>query len=349
MPRDSATGRKTENKAHSRRQLIPLGVPTGTKLVIILGAALLPLAIIAATASVVLNRRADAMCTSLLLALLPPLIMWLVAVVTAWLVVDRLLIRPLRQLRARLGAYRPGDIIADSADNIVAAGEIRDLTDSFATISRTVQANEAGLADGLVRQTRLTREVHHRVKNNLQIISSLINLHARGAKTAEAAGAYASIQRRVDALSVVHRNHYAALEETRGLSLRPIISDLIANIRAGLAEEEDPPITLTVDAVLAHQDVAIAAAFLITEIIELAVVRRPGAAISLSLCMGAVEGQSLLTISSPALAAPGALPAELTQRYGRIIAGLARQLRSPLTYDEMTGSYAIDIPTIGRE
>lgn len=352
MPRDSATGRKTQNNAHCRRYLMSPGLPTGAKLVVILGAALLPLAIAATIASAALNPQAQGTRTSLLLALLPPLVMWLAAVVTAWLVVDRLLIRPLQQLRTHLGGYQPGNIIASGgvgASDRAAASEIRDLTDSFAAISQTVRASEVGLAEGLIRQTRLTREVHHRVKNNLQIISSIINLHARGAKSADAASAYASIQRRVDALAVVHRNHFAELEETCGLSLRPIISDLVANLRAGPGHGDAFSVSLAVDAVLVSQDVAVAAAFFITEVVELAMVRSPDAAIALTLAKSASGATcSLLTINSAALAAPPAFSAEQTQRYGRIIIGLARQLRSPLAHDEAKGSYAIELPTIGQ-
>lgn len=70
------------------------------------------------------------------------------------------------------------------------------------------------------------------MKNNLQVISSLINFHARGATGPEAMAAYASIQRRVDALAVVHRHHFAELEDNRGLNLRTMIGELAANIRA---------------------------------------------------------------------------------------------------------------------
>ena len=36
-----------------------------------------------------------------------------------------------------------------------------------------MRLHEADLAEGLIRQTKLTREVHHRVKNNLQTVSAL--------------------------------------------------------------------------------------------------------------------------------------------------------------------------------
>ena len=70
------------------------------------------------------------------------------------------------------------------------------------------------------------------MKNNLQVVASLLNIHSRGSPNEEVAAAYASIQRRVDALAVVHRNHFAELEENRGVALKPLISELAANLRA---------------------------------------------------------------------------------------------------------------------
>ena len=93
-------------------------------------------------------------------------------------------------------------------------------------MTRTVARHEADLEAAVVRQTRLVREVHHRVKNNLQVVASLLNLHSRGSPNEEVAAAYASIQRRVDALAVVHRNHYAELEENRGVALKSLITEL---------------------------------------------------------------------------------------------------------------------------
>src|SRR3982751_2423660 len=92
------------------------------------------------------------------------------------------------------------------------------------------------MTSALEGQRRLVREVHHRVKNNLQVVASLLNIHGRSADTSEARAAYAGISRRVGALSIVHRNHFAEMEENRGIALRPLVSELAAELRATAPE-----------------------------------------------------------------------------------------------------------------
>src|SRR3546814_8223164 len=91
--------------------------------------------------------------------------MWIAAAGITWLVVDRLMVYPLRRLRANVSAYRPGETIDMDVIRSIPSQEIRELGEAFRTISRTVALHEADLAEGLIRQTKLTREVHHRVKN----------------------------------------------------------------------------------------------------------------------------------------------------------------------------------------
>ncbi|WP_240047431.1 sensor histidine kinase [Sphingomonas panacisoli] len=295
------------------------------------------------------SMRRNLITSPILIAMLLPILMWLAAASIAWFVVDRLLIQPLRTLRARVAAYRPGEAI-DSADvRSLPAQEIRELGETFRSLSRTLILHEAGLAEGLVRQTKLTREVHHRVKNNLQVISSLINLHSRGAEAAEAARAYSSIQRRVDALSVVHRHHFAEMEDHRGLSLRAVIGELASNIRATSPEASKLGIQLEIEPYLVSQDTAIAIAFLLTEIIELAISISPGAQFRLSVRAGETPASAILRASSPALADSDALKAALGQRYGRVMEGLSRQLRSPLHHDPLAGSYEIAVAVTGKD
>ena len=293
--------------------------------------------------------RAAPITSSLIVSLLLPILMWAAAAGIAWFVVDRLLIRPLRRLRTSVAAYTPGEVIDTGDLRALPAQEIRELGETFRAISRTVALHEAGLAEGLVRQTKLTREVHHRVKNNLQVIASLINFHARGAGSIEAVEAYASIQRRVDALAVVHRNHFADVEENRGLDLRAVVGELATGLRAG-AQERRPGIGLTLDMepLLVTQDVAVAVAFLITEIVELAMGCEPGAQIRISLAGVPDEDRGVLRVVSRALVDTDTLQELVQARYGRVMEGLSRQLRSKLHHDPLAGAYEIAIAIRGR-
>lgn len=293
--------------------------------------------------------RSAPISSPMVIAMLAPLLMWLAAASIAWFVVDRLLVRPLRSLRASVAAFAPGDEIDPGATGGLPAQEIRELGDTFRAISRTVALHEAGLAEGLVRQTRLTREVHHRVKNNLQVIASLINLHARSARSTEATLAYASIQRRVDALAVVHRNHFAEMEENKGLGLRSMLGELSSNLRATAPETSALGIVVDADPFTAGQDVAVAVAFLVTETIELALFGDPSAKIHISLKPAADAGRATLRIASTALLDGDALREGLASRYGRVIEGLSRQLRSELRHDPLAGAYEITITILGRE
>lgn len=293
--------------------------------------------------------RSAPVTSSQVIALLLPILMWAAAAGIAWFVVDRLLVRPLGQLRDSVARFQPGDAI-DAKSSRLPAQELRQLGDTFTAMGRTVAAHEAGLEEGLRRQTKLTREVHHRVKNNLQVISSLINFHARGARSEDATAAYASIQRRVDALAVVHRHHFAELEEHRGLNLRTMIGELASNIRATQSERSQTiGLTLDIDAFLVNQDVAVALAFLVTEMVELAGACDPAAQVRVAVKPSDAENRALLRVVSRALVDGDDLRELAGTRYGRVMEGLARQLRSKLHHDPLTGAYEIAFSVVGRD
>ena len=197
------------------------------------------------------------------------------------------------------------------------------------------------MSGALEGQSRLVREVHHRVKNNLQVIASLLNIHGRSAEAAEARAAYAGISRRVGALSIVHRNHFAEMEENRGIALRPLVSELAAELRATAPEEaRGLTIDLDIDTVYTTQDVAVATAFLITEIVEFAMLNCPQDPIEMSLRRTS-ELTARLTICSPVLMPEEEDEGEKVQ-FERIVGGLAKQLRS--TLDRKLGRYSVDLP-----
>ena len=283
-----------------------------------------------------------------LLMMLLPVLMWLAAGLIGWLMVDRLLLRPLARMQRAVAAYQPGDRDFALPTSATPAREIGELGEAFVRVTQTVARHEAELEAGLQRQIRLVREVHHRVKNNLQVVASLLNLHARGATSPDASAAYASIQRRVDALAVVHRNHYAELEDNRGVALKSLLSELGANLRATAPPEaHNMQIRLLVEPVYATQDVAVSVAFLVTELVEFAMFC--GAkAVTVTMEETSPTAASL-TLESEALRGGVECDPKLAERVDRIVTGLSRQLRSAIDKDLDTGRYALDIAIVGRE
>jgi two-component sensor histidine kinase len=290
---------------------------------------------------------APAMNLTEILIVLTPILMWLWASVVGWIIVQRLLLRPLKRIQKTISAYKPGDQAVDLPTVSTPAAEIGALGQAFAQVTRTVARHEAELEAAVVRQTRLVREVHHRVKNNLQVVASLLNLHSRGSPNEEVAAAYASIQRRVDALAVVHRNHYAELEENRGVALKSLITELTANLRATApASAAGMQIRLDIGPFYVTQDVAVSVAFLITEIAEFGMLRGAGL-VSITLD-GDGPCTARLSIEVDSLASPPDADSAFEERFERIVTGLARQLRSTLDHDARRGLYALDIAVVEK-
>jgi two-component system, sensor histidine kinase PdtaS len=275
------------------------------------------------------------------LVLLLPVLMWVAAALITWLLVTRLLIRPLKRLQRAVAEYQPGGGPLELPRKLGPSAEIQELRDAFARAGSKVDESEREMASALEGQRRLVREVHHRVKNNLQVVASLLNIHGRSAGTGDARAAYAGISRRVGALSIVHRNHYAEMEENRGIALRPLLSELAAELRVGAPDKARAlRIDLDLDTVYTTQDAAVAVAFLITEIVEFAMLNCPQEPIDISLRRTS-ELTARLTIASRVL-----VPDEADQpqkiQFERIVGGLAQQLRS--TLDRKLGRYSVDLP-----
>ena len=276
------------------------------------------------------------------LVLLLPVLMWIAAAIITWLLVSRLLVRPLRRLERAVTAYQPGAGPLDLPRRLGPSREIQELRDAFGRAVARVEVSESEMTGALEGQRRLVREVHHRVKNNLQVVASLLNIHGRTATATEARAAYAGISRRVGALSIVHRNHFAEMEENRGISLRPLITELATELRAGAPESARGfVVDLDIDTAYTTQDVAVAVAFLVTEIGEFAMLHAPEEPVEIALRRTS-ELTARLTLSSPILVPDTEDEMQEKVQFERIVGGLAKQLRSNL--DRKLGRYGVDLP-----
>ena len=90
----------------------------------------------------------------------------------------------------------------------------------------------------LLSKDATIREIHHRVKNNLQTVSSLLQLQARRLGSAEAKAAVESSVRRVSSIAMVHE--HLALDTTSELDFDEIVGPLVRLVEEGLAPAERP-------------------------------------------------------------------------------------------------------------
>jgi len=283
-----------------------------------------------------------------MMMILLPLMMLIFAALIGWWIIDRLLLKPLVRMQRAVAAYQPGDKGLALPELRSPAREIGALGEAFHGVTRTVASHEEELEAAVERQTKLVREVHHRVKNNLQVVASLLNLHARGAKNEDVASAYASIQRRVDALAVVHRNHYAELEENRGVALRSLVSELAANLRAtSPTYAAHMQIRLDIEPFYVTQDVAVSVAFLVTEVVEFGMFCG-ASAVAITLESTAEPKVARLGIETDALRGEITCDEKLFERFDRIVTGLSRQLRSTLERDSARGLYSVKIGVVEK-
>lgn len=102
-------------------------------------------------------------------------------------------------------------------------------------LESTKLALETALAQrthALAERDLLLREVYHRVKNNLQIIDSMITLQAHGLTDQGAQTALSNLRGRVHALGLVHQQLMES-PDLETFNVAPFLNDLVTNIIRG--------------------------------------------------------------------------------------------------------------------
>jgi PAS domain S-box-containing protein len=97
--------------------------------------------------------------------------------------------------------------------------------------------NEHKLAAALAEKDVLIKEIHHRVKNNLQVISSLLNLQSRFLKHPDDVDLIKESQRRIRSMALIHERLYQSRSLARiefASYAKRLVENLVAsNLRGG--------------------------------------------------------------------------------------------------------------------
>jgi two-component sensor histidine kinase len=163
--------------------------------------------------------------------LLMPLAAWLAAFVSVMLFSERIVVRWLDYLERIAAIYARGRFSVRPVQAVNAPSEIRVLARTLDELAETITTRDAALLAAVEEKDALMREIHHRVKNNLQIISSLLSMQQRALKDEPAKAAVGDTRQRIAALALIYRTLYQS-DDLRYADARIFLTELVGQLIA---------------------------------------------------------------------------------------------------------------------
>ncbi|WP_175484797.1 sensor histidine kinase [Jannaschia pohangensis] len=199
-----------------------------------------------------------------LLTSLLPGVMWIVSLVVALLATHRLVTRHLQRLAQQMGMFAAARRLPSTEPFKDAPTEIQRIQASFLSMTEALIQDEARQENAIREKSVLVKEIHHRVKNNLQMISSIISLQSRAADTPETRNALRLVQDRVLSMATIHRDLYQTNE--KGLvNVGPLLEEVVTKSTEGSAIAGRVNLDLQIEDVWLFPDQAVPLSLLAAE------------------------------------------------------------------------------------
>ncbi len=209
---------------------------------------------------------------------------------------------------------------------------------------------QAAVVQSLREKETMLREIHHRVKNNLQIISSLLMLQIDQMPPSEARELLTQSVLRVRSMALIHQQLYG-VESLEKIDLGDYARALSESLRSVLM----PSARLHVDAGVAEVTIndAVPLGLILNELVTNAFkygipqegtpdaerVGRAGEGVDMRIEVGARDGTLRLAVLDSGIGLPeGFDPNRATSLGLHLVRALTRQLRGKLEYDSDQGS-----------
>lgn len=167
-----------------------------------------------------------------------PLLSFTLALIAAWLAVDSLVLKWLSRLRRLALIYGEGHYnfrIGNEFDN--APDEIQSFARTFDRMANRIAERDGSLRSAIATRDAAVKEIHHRVKNNLQIVASFLNLQRRQVSDPAARDVISAARHRIDALSIVHQTLYQH-ERLETVHMKPFLAALLSHLSGALGMDE---------------------------------------------------------------------------------------------------------------
>ena len=167
-----------------------------------------------------------------------PLIAFSVALLAVWLAIDSLVLRWLSRLTRTVRVYGAGRYQFKAGETFdKAPDEIARLARAMDVMAKDIGERDRDLKLAIASRDAAVREIHHRVKNNLQIVTSFLNLQGRQLKDPKAKAAISAVRHRIDALAIVHQTLYQN-ERLEQVQLKPFLTGLVMHLSEALGMDD---------------------------------------------------------------------------------------------------------------
>jgi PAS domain S-box-containing protein len=220
---------------------------------------------------------------------------------------------------------------------------IRDITDS--------KKAEEKIQQSLKEKEILLQEVHHRVKNNLQIILSILNLQHAHITDKKTLDLVRDIRSRVKAMSFIHELLYQT-DDFSSINFSEYISSITNNLIYSYTQNQTVSLKLNVGSIFLDLDSAIPCGLIINEIItnalKYAFTNQEKGEINVSLTQKNEFIQ--LTIADNGKGLPDNIDFRNTESLGmQLVVTLVQQLGGEIVLDNSNGAkYSISFKTINK-
>ncbi|WP_156945370.1 sensor histidine kinase [Hyphomonas johnsonii] len=167
-----------------------------------------------------------------------PLITFSVALLAVWLAIDSLVLAWISRLTRTVRVYGAGRYQFNAGRAFdEAPDEIAKLARAMDVMAKDIGERDKDLKLAIASRDAAVREIHHRVKNNLQIVTSFLNLQGRQLRDPQAKAAISAARHRIDALAIVHQTLYQN-ERLEQVHLRPFLTGLVSHLSEALGMED---------------------------------------------------------------------------------------------------------------
>lgn len=197
------------------------------------------------------------------------------------------------------------------------------------------------IMEDLKEKEVLLREIHHRVKNNMQIISSLLNLQSEYIEDKKALELFRETQSRIKSMARVHEKLHQS-EDLARIDFAEYIRSLTADLLYTYATEPNLiKLKIDVEDVLLSIDAAIPCGLLINELVSNSLKhafpdKRKG---ELCIALRPVDDKLILRISDNGVGFPEGLDFKNTETLGlQLVNALVGQLNGTIELDRTRGT-----------